>query len=101
VLDPQLRRHPLFRLLAVNLAFFVFYFSLLFRVAGRIPLPPHGLAPRLRDRGGRTGLPPPRPRWKTLGRWIVLSAVAENAAYLGNPLSFTNVAVQPKRDAYR
>src|SRR6185295_8082510 len=44
---------------------------------------------------------PPRPRWKALGALVVLSAVAENVPYLGNPLAFTNSAVQPKRDAYR
>jgi hypothetical protein len=32
---------------------------------------------------------------------VVVTALAENAAYLGNPLSFTNAAVQPKRLAYR
>ena len=101
VLDPQLRRHPLFRLLAVNLAFFVFYFSLLFRVqvGYRYLLMALPLAYVIAA-AGLASLPP-RPRWKTFGTLIVLSAVAENAAYLGNPLSFTNVAVQPKRDAYR
>ena len=32
---------------------------------------------------------------------MFLSALAENAAYLGNPLSFTNVAVQPKKHVFR
>jgi len=44
---------------------------------------------------------PSRPRWTLLGGLVVATALIENAVYLGNPLSFTNAAVQPKRLAYR
>jgi phenylacetate-coenzyme A ligase PaaK-like adenylate-forming protein len=32
---------------------------------------------------------------------VVLTVLAENAAYLGNSLAFTSAAVQPKREAFR
>jgi hypothetical protein len=44
---------------------------------------------------------PPRRLWTVLAGAVVVTALAENAVYLGNPLSFTNAAVQPKRLAYR
>ena len=59
---------------------------------------PLGLPDRGRGPGRRC------PRAPALdGCWpaVVVAALAENAAYFGNPLSFTNAAVQPKRLAYR
>ncbi len=44
---------------------------------------------------------PERPEWAVGALVVALGALGEDAAYLGNPLSFTNVAVQPKRLAYR
>jgi 4-amino-4-deoxy-L-arabinose transferase-like glycosyltransferase len=100
-LDPDLRRHPLFRLLAVNLAFFLFYFSFLFRVQVGYRYLLMALPLAYVIAGAGLASFPARPRWRILGGLVVLASLAENAAYLGNPLSFTNVAVQPKRDVYR
>ena len=100
-LQSAVRRHPLIRLLAVNVVIMLGYFSLAFHaqigyryVLMLVPLT------YLIAAAGLASLPP-RPRWKALGALVVLSAVAENVPYLGNPLAFTNAAVQPKRDAYR
>jgi hypothetical protein len=41
------------------------------------------------------------PRFPAAWACAVALAVAENLAYLGNPLSFTNAAVWPKRQAFR
>ena len=99
--DSSLRRHPLLRLLAVNLIVFLVYFSLLFRVqvGYRYVLMAVPLAYVIAGAG--LALLPSRPLWTILGGLVVVTALAENAAYLGNPLSFTNAAVQPKRLAYR
>ena len=40
-------------------------------------------------------------RWGRAGAAVVLASIAESAAYLGNPLSFTNAAVWPKRRVFR
>jgi len=98
---PDLRRHPLFRLLALDLVFFLFYFSFLFRVQVGYRYLLMALPLAYVIAGAGLASFPSRPRWRILGGLVVLTSVAENAAYLGNPLSFTNVAVQPKRDAYR
>jgi 4-amino-4-deoxy-L-arabinose transferase-like glycosyltransferase len=98
---PELRRHPLLRLLAANLAFILVYFSVLFRVqvGYRYVLMALPLAYVIAAAGLATL--PPRRLWTAMGGAVVVTALAENAAYLGNPLSFTNAAVQPKRLAYR
>ncbi|HET6900302.1 MAG TPA: glycosyltransferase family 39 protein, partial [Vicinamibacteria bacterium] len=100
-LESAVRRHPFILLLAFNVLFMLGYFSLVFhaQIGYRYVLMLVPLAYVIAA-AGLASLPS-RPRWKTLGALVVLSALAENAAYLGNPLSFTNAAVQPKRDAYR
>jgi 4-amino-4-deoxy-L-arabinose transferase-like glycosyltransferase len=98
---PELRSHPLLRLLAANLAIVLVYFSLLFRVqvGYRYVLMAVPLAYVIAAAGLATL--PPRRLWTVMAGVLVGTALAENAAYLGNPLSFTNAAVQPKRLAYR
>jgi 4-amino-4-deoxy-L-arabinose transferase-like glycosyltransferase len=98
---PRLRGHPLGRLLAANLAFFLVYFSLFFRVqvGYRYVLMALPLAYLIAAAGWATR--PWRRPWPVLAGLVVVGALAENVAYLGNPLSFTNAAVQPKRLAYR
>jgi 4-amino-4-deoxy-L-arabinose transferase-like glycosyltransferase len=98
---PTLRRHPLLRLMAANLAIILVYFSLLFRVqvGYRYVLMALPLAYVIAAAGLATL--PPRRLWTVMAGILVVTALAENAAYLGNPLSFTNAAVQPKRLAYR
>jgi hypothetical protein len=44
---------------------------------------------------------PPGPRWRVIGAIVALGTLGENAAYLGNHLSFTNLAVQPKKNVFR
>jgi hypothetical protein len=39
--------------------------------------------------------------WTTAAAIAIAAAVLEGAWYLGNPISFTNVAVQPKRQVFR
>ena len=99
--DPRLRGHPLVRLLAANLAFFLVYFSLLFRVqvGYRYVLMALPVAYLIAAAGWATR--PWRRPWTVLAGLVLVTALAENVAYLGNPLSFTNAAVQPKRLAYR
>ncbi len=42
------------------------------------------------------------PRWaRVAGALVVAASLAEGLAYLGNPISFSNSLVWPKRDAYR
>ena len=95
------RRHPLIRLCALNLVLLLGYFSLAFhaQIGYRYVLMAVPLAYVIAG-AGLASLPP-RPRWAVLGGLVVVTALAENAVYLGNPLSFTNAAVQPKRLAYR
>jgi dolichyl-phosphate-mannose-protein mannosyltransferase len=97
----RLRADPVARLVAWNLLLHLAYFSLVFRaqlgyrfVLMLVPLgyvlATAGLASGgLSVRAGR------------LLAVVAVAALAENAAYLGNPLAFTNAAVQPKRLAYR
>lgn len=96
----SLARDPALRFLALNLALTLLYFSLLFKtqigyrfVLMCVPLmwilAAAGLS-RLDSRRARS--------FRVLA---VLVAVAENALYVGNPLAFTNAAVQPKRQAFR
>ena len=96
----RLTRDPALRFLALNLALALFYFSFLFKtqigyrfVLMGIPLAWILAAAGLRDLTGR--------RAGVLGALALVMALAENLAYLGNPLSFSNAAVQPKRQAFR
>jgi 4-amino-4-deoxy-L-arabinose transferase-like glycosyltransferase len=95
------RRDPWIRLLALNFVFMLGYFSLAFhaQIGYRYVLMMVPLGYLIAAAGLAT-LPPRRPS-TLLGAAVVVGAIAENLAYLGNPLSFTNVAVQPKRFAYR
>ena len=96
----RLLREPALRFLALNVLLAFLYFSLLFKtqigyrfVLMLIPiawiLAAAGLEP-LRGRGAAA-----------LFALTLVVSVAENAAYLGNPLAFTNALVQPKRQAFR
>jgi hypothetical protein len=40
-------------------------------------------------------------RWRWVGAAVILASVVETAANFGNPLSFTNAAVWPKRRVFR
>ncbi|MGE0452766.1 MAG: glycosyltransferase family 39 protein [Vicinamibacteria bacterium] len=99
----RLLRDPACRLLAVNLLLNLLYFSLLFRaqigyrfVLQCLPfawlLSGAGLAPLLERRPGRG-----------LGAAVAVSAMslASVIPYWGNPLAYTNLLVQPKREAFR
>ena len=98
---PHLRADPAVRLLAVSLTVGLVYFSLFFQaqIGYRFVLMLVPLAYVIAARGLRD-LP-----WSHHTRLAaaVLCAVAvgENLFYLGNPLAFTNVAVQPKRLVYQ
>jgi 4-amino-4-deoxy-L-arabinose transferase-like glycosyltransferase len=94
-------RSPPLRFLALNLALLLAYFSLLFhaQIGYRFVLMCVPLGYIIAAAGLAT-LPASR-RWRVIGAIVFLGALGENAAYLGNPLSFTNVAVQPKRDVFR
>ena len=100
-LQPALRRDPLVRLLAWNVVLTLAYFSLAFhaQIGYRYVLMAVPLAYVIAA-AGLASLPR-RPLWTAMAGAVVVTALAENAAYLGNPLSFTNAAVQPKRLAYR
>jgi hypothetical protein len=87
--------------LAANLALLLAYFSLFFHaqigfrfVLMCLPLGYIIAAAGLSTlaRGARTTV---------LGVLVLVSALAENAAYLGNHISFTNLAVQPKTRVFR
>jgi 4-amino-4-deoxy-L-arabinose transferase-like glycosyltransferase len=99
--QPAVRAHTWIRLLAIHLALTLAYFSLAFhaQIGYRYVLMAVPLAYVIAA-AGLASLPP-RPLWTAMGGVVVVTALAENAAYLGNPLSFTNAAVQPKRLAYR
>ena len=98
--QPAVRRHPWIRLLAFNLVLTLAYFSLAFhaQIGYRYVLMAVPLAYVIAAAGLATL--PPRRLWAAMAGALVVTALAENAAYLGNPLSFTNAAVQPKRLAY-
>ena len=93
--------NPAVRYVAANLLLALAYFSMLFRtqlgyryVLMCIPLAwivaAAGLAP-----AATAG------RWRWAGAAVILASVVETAAYFGNPLSFTNAAVWPKRRVFR
>jgi hypothetical protein len=94
-------RSPPLRVLALNLALLIAYFSLLFhaQIGYRFVLMCVPLGYIVAAAGLSTLSP--RPLWKLMGLVVVLGALAENAAYLGNHLSFTNAAVQPKKRVFR
>ena len=98
---PSARRSPLVRVCAWNAALILAYFSLAFhaQIGYRYVLMAVPLAYAVAAAVLAT-LPPRRP-WTALAVLVALTALAENAAYLGNPLSFTSAAVEPKRLAYR
>ena len=92
---------PAARFLFAQLALFLLYFSLLFhaQVGYRFALMCLPLL-YLLAAPGLAGVS--LPRWlRRLGVLVVATALAENVSYLGNPLSFTNAAVQPKTQVYR
>lgn len=96
-----LRANPALRFLALNLAWHLAYFSLLFRaqvgyrfVLICVPLAWILAATGLASLGRSRGLP-------LAGLAVVLVAVLENGLYLGNPLAFTNAAVWPKSEVFR
>jgi hypothetical protein len=92
-----LLREPAARFLLLNLLLTLAYFCFFFRtqigyrfVLMCIPLAAILAAPALAERRFR--------------RWLAaaaLLALFENGLYLGNPLSFTNAAVWPKRQVFR
>ncbi|HEU0107520.1 MAG TPA: glycosyltransferase family 39 protein [Vicinamibacteria bacterium] len=98
--QPEVWRRPWIRLLAFTLVFTLAYFSLAFhaQIGYRYVLMAVPLAYVIAAAGLATL--PPRPVWTALAAAVLVTALAENAAYLGNPISFTNAAVQPKRLAY-
>jgi hypothetical protein len=96
-----LRTDPALRLVALNLAWQLAYFSLLFRaqIGYRFALMCVPLAWIVAAAGLATL--PARRATLLAGGAAVLVAVLENALFWGNPLSFSNAAVWPKREAYR
>jgi hypothetical protein len=96
-----LRTNPALRFIALNLAWQLACFSLLFRaqIGYRFALMCVPLAWVLAAAG--LAALPARRATLTAGGAVVLIAVLENALYWGNPLSFSNAAVWPKRNAYR
>ena len=94
------RSRPL-RFLAVNLAVLLVYFSLLFhaQIGYRFVLMCVPLGYIIAAAGLSTIRA--RPWVAPVGAVIVLAAMAENAAYLGNHIAFTNMAVQPKKLVFR
>jgi hypothetical protein len=96
----RLLREPPLRFLALNALLALLYFSLLFKtqigyrfVLMLIPIAWILAAAGLEALRGR--------RATAILALVVAVSVAENVAYLGNPLAFTNAAVQPKRLAFR
>jgi 4-amino-4-deoxy-L-arabinose transferase-like glycosyltransferase len=95
-----LAAHPAARYLAACLVFLLLYLSFFFEAQigyrfalGCVVLACVLSAPGLASLKGR--------RWAAAGLAAVAVAAAENAMYAGNPLSFTNAAVWPKRQAFR
>jgi hypothetical protein len=93
--------HPALRFLAANLLLQAAYFSLVFhtQLGYRFVLMLVPVAWVL----AAAGLAASRAiRWRRVA-WAAAVAVAalENLQYLGNPLSFTNAAVWPKREVFR
>ena len=69
--------------------------------ADRLSLRSHVRAPRRHPRRRGTGRPGGAPALSCRHRPRGADRLAENAAYLGNSLAFTNAAVWPKRYVYR
>jgi 4-amino-4-deoxy-L-arabinose transferase-like glycosyltransferase len=95
----ELRSAPALRFLGLNLALALLFFSFVFRtqIGYRYVLAGIPLAWILAAAGLARGA-------ARVDRAFALAAVAaaiEVAAYWGNPLSFTNALVWPKRNAYR
>lgn len=97
----KILRNPMARLLLFSLALFAFYFSFIFRtqVGIRYVLMCLPLTYLLCA-----------PAWSAMWRWpggrlllglAGLAAFAGHLVYYGNPLSYTNALVWPKRDAYK
>jgi hypothetical protein len=99
--DRPLPRHPVVLVLLANLAIVLLYFSLLFRahIGYRFVLAALPFAYLLAAAGLSTLPLTGAVHWAA--RALLVIALVENIQYFGNPLSFSNVAVQPKRDAYR
>jgi 4-amino-4-deoxy-L-arabinose transferase-like glycosyltransferase len=99
--DAAVRHNPLVRLLAWNVALTLTYFSLFFhaQIGYRYVLMAVPMAYIVAAAGLAT-LPWRRP-WTVLAAVVVLVSAAEDVAYLGDPLAFTSLAVQPKRLALR
>jgi hypothetical protein len=96
-----LLRSPGLRLIALNLVVLLGYFSFVFRtqVGYRYVLMCLPLAYLLAAAGLDFG---ENARWpRRIGLLVVAASLAEGLAYLGNPISFSNSFVWPKRDAYR
>jgi len=95
-------RSPGLRLIAFDLAVLLGYFSFFYRaqigyrhVLMCLPLACLLAAAGL-DFGESAG------RWpRRAGLLVAVASLAESLAYLGNPISFSNALVWPKRDAYR
>jgi len=96
-----LRRSPPLQFLAANLALLLAYFSLLFhaQIGYRFVLMCVPLGYIMAAAGLSTLAD--RPVWRWIGALVVVVSLLENAAYVGNHISFTNVAVQPKRRVFR
>jgi 4-amino-4-deoxy-L-arabinose transferase-like glycosyltransferase len=97
----QLRAEPTLRLLAINLAVGLAYFSLVFQaqigyrfVLMLVPVACTIAAFGLRDLAWSHRTP-------HLAAMVCAVSLAEDLFYAGNPLAFTNAAVQPKRLVYR
>ena len=99
--ERPLRANPALRYVALHLGLGLFYFSFVFRmqIGFRFVLMCVPLAAILAGAGLATLVH--HRLFAPVLALVVLSAVAENAAYLGNSLAFTNAAVWPKRDVYR
>ena len=93
--------NPTVRYVAANLLLTLAYFSLAFRTqAGyRYVLMCIPMAWIVAGAGLASALS--SGRWRWVGVASIFATLAESAAYLGNPLSFTNAAVWPKRQVFR
>jgi len=94
-------RRPAARFLVAQLIVFLGYFSLAFhaQVGYRFVLMCLPLVYLVAAAGLAGWERMPWSQW--LGVLVVAASLAENVLYLGNPLAFTNAAVQPKTRAYR
>jgi len=94
-------RHPGLRLIAFDLVVLLGYFSFFYRaqIGYRHVLMCLPMAYLLAAAGLDFGENARGPR--RAGLLVVAVSLAEGLAYLGNPISFSNSFVWPKRDAYR